>query len=89
MLCHTYLKLVLQKLKGPAALELSRSRAFSIQQKFQFEILEIPCAKWNGIFWLHRLSPSHCMFGYFSCKQNTKEQYLVQQFCQKARDISV
>ena len=89
MLYHTYLKLVRTKLKGPAALELLRSRAFSIQQKFQFEILEILRAKWKGTSQLPRHSPSHCTFGYCFCKQDTKEQYWVQQFCQKARNISV
>ena len=89
-LYHTYLKLVLTKtIKGPAALELLRSRAFSIQQRFQFEILEILHAKWNGTSQLDRHSPSHCLFGYCFCKQDTKEQYWVQQFCQKARDLSV
>ena len=38
---------------------------------------------------LHRPSPSYWTFGYCSCKQDTKEQYWGQQFCQKARDILV
>ena len=32
---------------------------FSIQQKFRFEISEIPRAQWNGTFRLHRPDPSH------------------------------
>ena len=52
--------------------------ALSIQQKFRFEILEIPRVQWNGTFRLHRPDPSHRMFGYCSCKQDTKGQ----QFCQ-------
>ena len=58
--------------------------ALSIQQKFRFEILEIPRAQWNGTFRLYRPDPSHRMFGYCSCKQDTKGQ----QFCQMKRDIS-
>ena len=50
-------------------------RVLSIQQKFQFEILEIPCAQWKCTFQLHRPDPSHCAFHYFTCKQYTKEQY--------------
>ena len=56
----------------------------SIQQKFRFEILEIPHAQWNGTFRLYRPDPSHRMLGYCSCKQDTKGQ----QFCQMKRDIS-
>ena len=47
--------------------------ALSIQFMFRFEISEIPCAQWNGTFWLHRPNPSHCVFGYCSCKEDTKE----------------
>ena len=52
-------------------------RALSIQQKFRFEISEIPLAQWNGTFRLHRPKPSHhvLLFGYCSCKQDAKEQY--------------
>ena len=64
--------------------------ALSIQQIFWFEISEIPYAQWNGTFWLHRPNPSHCVFGYCSCKEDTKEWYWGQQlFCQMERDISV
>ena len=49
--------------------------ALSIQQKFQFETLEIPRAQWHGTFRLHRPDPSNCAFGYCSCKQDIKEQY--------------
>ena len=63
--------------------------ALSIQQKFQFEILEIPRAQWNGTFLLHRPDPSHRALGYCSCKQDTKERYWGQQFCQMERNISV
>jgi len=64
-------------------------RALSIQQKFQFEITEIPRAEWKGTLRLHRPDPSHRAFGYCSCKQDTKERYWEQQFCQMERDISV
>ena len=56
--------------------------ALSIQQKFQCEITEIPRAEWNGTLRLHRPDPSHRAFGYCSCKQDTKERYWEQQFCQ-------
>ena len=64
--------------------------ALSIQQKFWCEkkILEIPCAQWNGTFWLHRSDPSHHAFGYCSCKQDAKELYWTQQFSQMEKDIS-
>ena len=45
--------------------------ALSIQQKFRFEISEIPRAQSNP-------DPSHRALGY--CKQDTKERYWVQQF---------
>ena len=68
--------------------------ALSIQQKFRFEISEIPRTQWNGTFRLHRpdTDTSHCASsasGYCSCKQDTKERYWEQQFCQMERDISV
>ena len=63
--------------------------ALSIQFMFRFEISEIPCAQWNGTFWLHRPNPSHCVFGYCSCKEDTKEWYWGQQVCPMERDISV
>ena len=52
-------------------------RMLSIQQKFQFEILEIPCSQWNVHFHLHRPNLSLCAFHYFTRKQYTvtKEQY--------------
>ena len=34
-------------------------------------------------------NPSHRTSGYCSCKQDAKEQYWEQQFCQIERDISV
>ena len=37
----------------------------------------------------HIPDPSHRAFGYCSCKQDTKERYWGQQFCQMERDISV
>ena len=52
--------------------------------KFRFEISKIPRAQWNGTFRLHRPA-----FGYCSCKQDSKELYWGQQFCQMERDISV
>ena len=40
-------------------------------------------AKWNGSFRFHRSVPSHRVFAYCSCcKQDTKERYWGQQFCQ-------
>ena len=51
--------------------------------------MEIPRAQWNSTFQLQRPDPSHCAFGYCSCKQDTKEQYWGQQFCQMERDFSV
>ena len=56
---------------------LETRRALSIQQKFRFEISEIPLAQWNGTFRLHRPDPSHhvLLSGYCSCKHDAKEQY--------------
>ena len=59
----------------------------SIQQKFRFEISEISFAQWNNTFWLHRHDLSHRAFGYCACKQDTKERYWGQQFCQMERGI--
>ena len=69
-------------------LDLGTSKVLSIQQKFPFEILEIPHAQWNCTIWLHRPDQSHCAFGCCSCKEDTKERYWGQQFCQMERDIS-
>ena len=33
-------------------------------------------------FQLHRPNPSHCMFAHCSCKQDTKERFWGQQFCE-------
>ena len=66
-----------------------KTRALSIQQKFRFEISEILRVQWNGSFRLHRPDSSHRALGYSSCKQDTKEWYWGQQFCQMERDISV
>ena len=66
-----------------------RHGALSIQQKFRFEISEISGAQWSCTFRLDRPDPSHRAFGYCSCKQDTKERYWGQQFCQMERDISV
>ena len=44
-------------------LESSESGALSIQQKFQFEILETARAQWNGRF-RYRPDPSHRAFCY-------------------------
>ena len=65
------------------------SGALSIQQKSQFEISEISRVQWSCTFRLHRPDPSHRAFGYCSCKQDAKERYWGQQFCQMERDISV
>ena len=69
--------------------ERGRQRALSIQQKFRFEISGILRVQWNGTFRLHRPDPSHRALGYCSCKQDTKERYWGQQFCQMERNISV
>ena len=45
--------------------------ALSIQQKFRFETSEISSAQWNGTFRLHTPDPSHHVFGYCPCKQDT------------------
>ena len=45
--------------------------------------------QWHGTFCLHRPNPSHCAFGYCSCKQDIKERNWEQQFCRMERDISV
>ena len=52
------------------------SGALSIQQKFQFEISEVPRVQWNGTFRLYRLDLSHRAFGYCSCKQDKKRAVL-------------
>ena len=44
-------------------------------------------AQWNGTSRLHTPDPSHRAFGYCSCKQDTKELYWGQQFCQMERAI--
>ena len=52
--------------------------------------LGIPCAQWNGTFRLHKPDPSHHFSnGYCTCKQDSKQWYWGQQFCQIERDISV
>ena len=61
----------------------------SIQQKFHCEISEVSHAQWNGSFQLNRPNPSRCVCAYCSCKQDTKERFWGQQFCQMERDISV
>ena len=40
-------------------------------------------------FWLHRPDPSHSAFGCCSCKQDTKERYWGQHFCQMGKNILV
>ena len=44
-------------------------------------------AQWNGTFRLHTPDSSDRAFGYCSCKQDTKERYWGQQFCQMERSI--
>ena len=68
---------------------LTSSWALSIPKKFRFEIWEISRAQWNDTFRLNGPNPSHRAFGYCSYKQDTKERYWGQQFCQMERDISV
>ena len=59
--------------------------ALSIQQKFRFEISEIPRAQWNGTFRLHRPDPSPCAFGYCSCKPVYKRAVLRTTFLSNAK----
>ena len=62
---------------------LPSATALSIQQTFWFENSKIPRAKWNGSFRFHRSVSSPRVFAYCSCcKQDTKERYWGQQFCQ-------
>ena len=60
---------------------------FNKNPSFKFWNLYRP----SGINYIpvHRPDPSHRLFGYCSCKQDTKEQYWEQQFCQIERVISV
>ena len=44
----------------------------SIQQKFQFEILETSRAQWNGTFRLHRPDTSHRAFWYCGLAADSK-----------------
>ena len=41
--------------------------------------------QWHGTFCLHRPDPSHCAFGYCSCKQDTENWYWGKQFYQNGR----
>ena len=66
-----------------------RFPAKNFQQKFLFEISEISRAQRNFSFRLHRPDPTCRVFGYCSCKQETKDRYWGQQFCQMEREISV
>ena len=74
---------------GERKRQLAFFTALSIQQKFRFEISEIPRAQWKSTFRLPRPDPSYGAFGYCSCKRDTNERYWGQQFCQMERDISV
>ena len=66
-----------------------RFPAQKFQKKFLLEISEISRAQWNYSFRLHRPDTSCRAFGYCSCKQETKDRYWRQQFCQMEREISV
>ena len=68
---------------------LGRLGALSIWQTLRFEISENLRDQCNGTFRSHIPDPSHRAFGYCSCKQDTKERYWGQQFCEIERDISV
>ena len=63
-------------------------------QKYDFIMLvkkkksKVLRVQWNGTFRLHRPDPIHRAFD-SSCKQDTKQRYWGQQFCQMERDISV
>ena len=52
----------------------SVSRGAFYPKKFGFEISDFPRAKWKGTFRLHGPDPSHRVFAYCSCKQDTKER---------------
>ena len=43
----------------------------------------------EGTFQLHSPDPSQCSFGYCCCKQDAKEWYWGQRFCQMETDVSV
>ena len=56
---------------------------FNKNSSLKFRRLHVP----NGTvqlctFQLHRPDPSHCMFAHCSCKQDTKEWFWGQQFCE-------
>ena len=65
---------------------IGRRRGYGrlLLKKTWFEISEIPRAHWKGTFRLHRPDISHRVFGYCSCKQDTKERHWGQQFWQRA-----
>ena len=48
-----------------------------------------PFNKNSTTFQLHRPNPHHSAFCYCSCKEDTKDLYWGQQFCQMERDILV
>ena len=57
---------------------MNSTEVISIQQKSRSEISDISRAQCNDPT---RPDPSHLAFGYYSCKQDTKERYWGQQFC--------
>ena len=61
---------------------------FNKNSGLKFQKFHVPNA-WKSTFRLHRPDLSHHAFSYCSCKQDTKEQYWEQQFCQMERGISV
>ena len=55
-----------------------------------FHLTKIPVWNFGNFtcpFRLHRPDPSHRAFSYWYCKQDAKERYWGQQFCQMERDI--
>ena len=63
-----------------------RDEALNQNSGLKFRKFHVPSGK---VFRLHRPDLSHRVFGYCSCKQDTKERYWGQQFCQMEREISV
>ena len=59
---------------------------FNKNSGLKFLIFHMPNGTVQCTFQLHRPNPSHCVFAYCSCKQDTKEQFWGQQFCEKERD---
>ena len=64
-------------------------RALSFQKKFRFEISKNPNAQWKVHSSCTVPTQSQCSSGYCCCKQDAKEWYWGQRFCQTETDVSV